>query len=267
MHGPDAAHEGGEHAEHHVELPEISSIPGVTFVETLIELMDHELHGRLFGWRPNDLILSRFTDNIENYQLGVLEAMRFTCFQLKTNLTRMGEADTYDRDLEDALNLLMNNAKQFWFPSAESSYSSAVDNLRNFLKKLKDGERQFYYRVDNLQALVKSYEDILGNVNKNLIKMDANWWVTDDYFYYAKGVAHVIYEVLRVVRVGYEKQLSTLDADEFMDVVLHELHRAEVLNPWWVMDGGDSGFLANHRNNLNAPLSEVAHVLGIVSRL
>ena len=64
---------GEAHGEGHVQLPEISPIPGVTFVDTLIELMDHELNGRMLGWRPNDIIIGRFTDNINNYQLGVLE--------------------------------------------------------------------------------------------------------------------------------------------------------------------------------------------------
>ena len=88
----------------------------------MINLMNHELHGRVLGWRPNDIIIGRFTDNINNYQLGVLEAIRFTTGRLKDTLTRMGDADTYDPDLEKALHLFMNSASSFWFPSAESCY-------------------------------------------------------------------------------------------------------------------------------------------------
>ena len=145
-HAPEgiALHEeAGGHGEG-VHLPKISDIPGVTFVETMIKLMEHELNGRFLGWRPNDLILGRFTDNINNYQLGVLEALRFTTLRLKDSLTRMGEADTYDRDLENALNLFMNKATLFWFPSAESSYAEAVEHLKKFLEKLKTGRRNFY---------------------------------------------------------------------------------------------------------------------------
>ena len=100
-----AAHgaaQGEAHGEDHVQLPEISPIPGVTFVDTIIKLMDYELHGRTLGWRPNDIIIGRFTDNINNYQLGVLEAVRFTTLRLKDSLTRLGEADSYDPDLEQA---------------------------------------------------------------------------------------------------------------------------------------------------------------------
>ncbi len=261
-----------KHEEHGVVLPQISPTPGVTFVETMIALMEYELKGRFLGWRPNDLIVGRFTDNINNYQLGVLEAMRFTTLRLKDSLTRMGEADTYDRDLEDALNLFMNKATLFWFPSAETSYGEAVDHLKKFLEKLKTGRRYFYYRVDNLMSLMKSYGDLLGNVNKSLIidrypdGRPVSWFAVDDYFYYAKGVAHVMYEILRVARVGFYEQLVTLDAVDIMDEILHELHRAEQMDPWLVLDGDLDGFLANHRANLNAPLSEVAHLITIVSR-
>lgn len=259
---------GGHEAAHGPALPEISPVPGVTFVETMIKLMDYELHGRLFGWRPNDITIGQLTDNINNYQLGVLEAMRFTSLRLKDSLTRMGDADTYDPDLEQAVNLLMNSSTKFWFPSAESSYGEAMDHLRAFVEKLKSGKRNFYYRRDNLVLLLSTYKDLLGNVNKTLIASDVSWFKTDDYFYYAKGVTHVYYEILRVVRVGYKTQLaSTMYGTDMMDEVLHELHRAEGIEPWFVLDASLGGFFANHRANLNAPLSETAHLLGVLSQL
>lgn len=274
-HAPPGAHDAGGHgaAEGHGEahgpaLPEISPIPGVTFVETMISLMEHELKGRFLGWRPNDIIIGKFTDNINNYQLGVLEALRFTMLRLKDSLTRMGDADTYDPDLEKAQHLLMNSATLFWFPSAENSYQEAVDHLKSFLNKLKTGKRSFYYRKDNLVALINSYRDLLGNVNRYLIVGGISWFQADDYFYYAKGVAHVYYEILRVVRVGFQPQLATtLYGIDIMDEMLHELHTAEQIDPWIILDSNLGGFFANHRANLNAPLSEVAHLMVVMGQL
>ncbi|MCU0572072.1 MAG: DUF2333 family protein [Syntrophobacteraceae bacterium] len=232
----------------------------------MIKLMDYELNGRFLGWRPNDIIVGRFTDNVNHYQLGVLEAIRFTTLRLKDSLTRMGDADTYDPDLELAVNLLMNRATLFWFPSAETSYNEAIQHLKAFVEKLKGGKRTFYYRVDSLKLLLASYKDLLGNVNRSLIVSPVSMFKTDDYFYYAKGIAHVYYEILKVVRVGYEKQLaSTMNGLEMMDEILHELHRVEETNPWLILDSDLDGFFANHRANLNAPLSEVTHLLGILS--
>lgn len=251
-----------------ISLPEISATPGVTFVETMIGLLDHELNGRFWGWRPNDILIGRFTDNVNNYQLGVLEALRFTTLRLKDSLTRMGDADSYDPDLEHALNLLMNKATRFWFPSAESSYSEALKHLGKFLKKLENGERSFYYRKDTLLTLIGAYKDLLGNVNKTLVVSPVSWFKTDDQFYYAKGVAHVYFEILKVVRVGFKNQLeTTLYGIEMMDHILRELQRVEDMNPWLILDSDLDGMFANHRANLNAPLSEVLHLLGVMSQL
>jgi hypothetical protein len=258
------AHEA--HGEGHVQLPEISPIPGVTFVDTLIALMDHELHGRILGWRPNGILICRLTDNINNYQLGVLEAVRFTTLRLKDSLTRLGEADTYDPDLEQALNEFMISATSWWFPSAESSYSQAIEHLKKFKTKLEKGQRSFYYRRDTLVALLSTYKDQIGNVNRTLV-MPVGWYNSDDYFYYAKGVAHVHYEILKVCRVGFKNQLATMHAADIIDEVLHELAIAEKIEPWIVFDGDFSGFFANHRANLNAPLSEAAHLLAVLSLL
>jgi hypothetical protein len=234
----------------------------------MIKLMDYELNGRTLGWRPNDLVIGRFTDNVNNYQLGVLEAIRFTTARLKDSLTRMGDADTYDPDLEKALHLLMNRATSFYFPSAESCYEEAIDHLKAFVEKLKTGKRSFYYRKDNLVGLINNYKDLLGNVNKMLVDGSVSWWNSDDYFYYAKGIAHVYYEILRVVRAGFQPHLaSTLYGLDIMDTILHELSRVEDTDPWIVLNGDLDGFFANHRANLNAPLSETAHLMAVLGQL
>ena len=257
-----------EHGGHHgPALPEISPIPGVTFVEVLINLMDNELNGRLFGWRPNDITVGQITDDVNEFQLGVLEAVRHATRLLKEDLSRLGEADAYDRDLEAALNLLMNKATLFWFPSAENSYNEALDHLRNFKRKLETGERSFFYRTDSVKKICAIFEDFLGNVNKDLIRSGVSWFKVDNSFYYAKGASHVIYELMRVVRVGFEYQLQVMDAADFLDVILHELYVVENLHPWIILDGALDGWVANHRANLNAPLSEATHLFGIVSRL
>jgi hypothetical protein len=266
-HGPahGEAHTGG-HGEEHVELPQISPVPGVTFVDTLIKLMDYELNVRFLGWRPNGIFLCRFTTDVNNYQLGVLEAVRFTTIRLKDSLTRLGEADSYDPDLEQALNDLYISAASWWFPSAESSYRQAIEHLRRFKTKLETGHRNFYYRRDTLVSLLSTYKDQIGNVNRTLV-MPVGWWKSDGHFYYARGVAHVYYEILKVCRVGFKNQLATMHGADIMDEMLHELSIADNIDPWIVLDSDLDGFFANHRANLNAPLSEAAHLLVVLSLL
>ncbi len=266
-HGPahGEAHTGG-HGEEHVELPQISPIPGVTFVDTLIQLMDYELNVRFLGWRPNGIFLCRFTTEVNNYQLGVLEAVRFTIVRLKDSLTRLGEADSYDPDLEQALNDLYISAASWWFPSAESSYRHAIEHLKRFKTKLETGQRNFYYRRDTLVSLLSTYKDQMGNVNRTLV-MPVGWWKSEGYFYYARGVAHAYYEILKVCRVGFRNQLATMHGADIMDQILHELSIAENIDPWIVLDSDLDGFFANHRANLNAPLSESLDLLVVLSLL
>jgi len=256
----------GEGREEHVQLPEISPIPGVTFVDTMIKLMDNELNVRTLGWRPNDIIIGRFTSNINNYQLGVLEAVRFTTLRLKDSLTRLGEADSYDPDLEQAVNLFMNSATSWWFPSAESSYSQAIEHLKKFRTKLEKGQRNFYYRRDTLVSLLATYKDLGGNVNRTLV-MPTGWFQAVDYFYYAKGQAHVYFELLKVCRAGFKNQLATMHGTAIMDDALHELSIADRIEPWIVFNSDLDGFFANHRANLNAPMSEAVHLLSELSLL
>jgi hypothetical protein len=120
-----------------------AEIPGVTFTQKLIELLDYELNGRSWGWRPNDLLMGRFTDNINEFQLGVLEASRYTARTLKESLTRLEDADAYDPNLVEAVNLLMSRADKFWFPSSESQYEEALENLQEFLSNLQQGKSHF----------------------------------------------------------------------------------------------------------------------------
>ena len=254
------------------EKPAPSEIAGVAFTEKLTELLDYELNGRFWGWRPNDLLIGRFTDNVNEFQLGALEAIRYTAIKLKENLTRFGDADSYDPHLVEAVNLLMNRADQFWFPSTESQYKEALKKLQEFLGDLKQGKSRFYYRTDNLLSLVASYKDLLGNCHENLVKETepdgsrVSYFKADNYFYYSQGVAHVIYEILKTVRVGFVEQLQTIDAVALMDKIVENLKRASECAPWLITNSLDDGILANHRYNLAASISGAVHNMSTMLR-
>lgn len=247
-------------------------IPGVAFTEKLIALLNYELNDRFLGWRPNDFLIGRLTDNVNEFQLGVLEAVRYTAIKMKESLTRFGDADAYDPHLVEAVNLLMNRADQHWFPSAESQYELALKQLRLFLTDLKQGKSRFYYRTDNLLALVASYKDLLGNCHENLVK-DAepdgsrvSHFRADNYFYYCQGVAHVMYGILETVRQGFVEQLKTIDAVALMDKITEDLGHASQISPWLITNSDADDILANHRYNLAAPISSALHNMSTMLR-
>ncbi|MFP3870159.1 MAG: DUF2333 family protein [Syntrophobacteria bacterium] len=247
-------------------------IPGLAFTEKFIALLDHELNGRFLGWRPNDLVLGRFTDNVDEFQLGALEAIRYTAIKLKETLTRFGDADAYDPHLIKAVNLLMNRADQFWFPSTESQYQSALEELKAFLINLEKGKSRFYYRTDNLLSLVTSYKDLLGNCYENLVKefetdgSRVSFFQADNYFCYAQGVAYVIDEMLKAARVGFVEQLRTIDAVALMDKTIQDLERAVDCSPWVITNSGDGSILANHRYHLGASVSSALYNMSTMLR-
>ena len=242
------------------EGPRPTEIAGVAFTKQLIELLDYEVNGRFWGWRPNDLLIGRVTDNVVEFQLGALEAMRYTSIKLKENLTRFGDADAYDPHLIQAVNLLMNRADQFWFPSSESQYNEALKSLRTFLENLEQGKSRFYYRTDNLLSLITSYKDLLGNCYENLVKerepdgSRVSYFQADNYFYYCQGVAHVMHGVLGTVCGGFVEQLQTIDAVALMDKIVNDLERATECKPWVITNSHDDDILANHRYHLAASI-------------
>jgi len=78
--------------------------------------MDYELHGRLLdGARMIWSLVVLRTMSITT-SWGYWKRSASPPFDLKTPLSRMGDADAYDQDLEAALNLFMNRSTRFLVP-------------------------------------------------------------------------------------------------------------------------------------------------------
>jgi hypothetical protein len=235
--------------------------------------LDYEVNGRSWGWRPNDLLVGRFTDNVNEFQLGALEAIRYTAIKLKESLTGFNDANAYDPNLVEAVNLLMSRADKFWFPSSESQYEEALEYLQEFLNNLRQGKSHFYHRTENLQALLASYKDLLGKCQENLVKLEeldgsgVSHFRADNYFYYSQGVAHIIHEMLRTVRVDFVEQLQAVDAVALMNNIVEDLERASECDPWLITNGHDDGILANHRYNLAASIGSALHNMSTITEV
>jgi hypothetical protein len=79
-------------------------------------------------------------------------------------------------------------------------------------------------------------------------------------------VAHVIYEILKTVRVGFVEQLQTIDAVALMDKIVENLKRASECSPWLITNSQDDGILANHRYNLAASISAALNNMSTMLR-
>ena len=239
---------------------------GVAFVEATIKPLNYELEERWWGWRSNDII--EFTDNVNKFQLGVLEVTRRTVVALAERISRTGVTDALDPNLEDAMNWFMVKASSYWFPSAESKYHEGLEELQAYLEKLKAGNATFYTRTDNLIPLLASFEDLLGSCDENLVKetnedgTPLSMFDVDNYFFYTQGVASSMATVLEAVHHDFLLTLESRNATELLHHAIISCQRAAELDPWIVLDRDLSSIFANHRANMAAPISHARFYIG-----
>jgi len=267
-HAAKVAAEDASHAPAGHGAFSASGVTGVAFVEATIAPLRYELEERYYGWRPNDIV--NITDNVNNYQLGVLEVTRRTVEVLVERISSTGGSQTFDKDLELARNNLMIKASDYMLPSAEASYEEALESLKNYRGKLLNGTAFFYGRIDNLIPLLRAYENLLGSCDDKLIRhyeedgSEVSWFSADDYFYYAKGVASAMHSILEAVAVDFDTAIETRRGTEILHHALESLHHATQIDPVLILDSAPDGILANHRANMAAPISHARFFVGML---
>ena len=243
-------------------------VAGMAFVDAVIQPMDYELNQRRYGWRPNDIV--EWTDNVNNFQLGVLEVTRRTSRILAERISRTGSTARFDPNLENAMNWFMIKADRYWFPSAESKYQDGLKELRHYYDKLAQGEAEFYTRTDNLIPLLEAYEDLLGSCDENLVKRhepdgsEVGFFAADDYFFYAKGVASALYTILQAIEADFNIMVSREGGLEVLQNAIESCHHAIEIDPWIILNSDYSSIFANHRSNMAAPISHARFYLGVL---
>lgn len=243
--------------------------PGVEFMDALINPIEHELT-RFWGWRPNDII--RFTDNVNEMQLGVLEATRRASVILSDKISRTGSTASLNPHLERAMNAFMIKADSYWFPAPEQEYREAINNLRKYQEQLHRGEAVFYTRTDNLIPLLRAFEQLMGSCDENLVKTHeddgrpVSTFRADNYFYYAKGAAIAVSSVLEAVEIDYSRILEIRSAQGVLHHAVEAAHHAAHMKPWlFVTEASHNGIFANHRANMAAHISHVRFYLGLLA--
>ena len=259
---------GASAAAGHAPASEAASVKGVAFVEAVIRPLAYELDERFWGWRPNDIL--NFTDNVNSYQLGVIEVTRRTAVILAERISRAGSTEAFDKNLENAMNWFMVSADRYWFPSPEGKYKDALVELQSYKERLLRGQARFWTRTDNVIPLLMAYEDLLGSCDENLVKAreddgtEVSFFAADDYFFYAKGVASALYEILHAIEKDF---YPTIEARRGMEVLHHAIescHHAMEIDPIIITNSSLSGILANHRANMAAPISHARFYLTVL---
>ena len=251
--------------------------PGTAFVNTTISLMENELSSS-GGWLPNDTPLSPtwLLDNKQNFQLGVLEVVRYNTRVLRDGLSRQRSTDSIDPDCDKAFTSFSNDPLKWIFPSAEGKYQEGIDRLESFRLHLESGSAYFYPRSDNLIQLLEQYASLLGGVNTRLLNVSRTrfsspdnastvsgmphytrvpWLKIDDNFYFARGVGYGLYHMFKAVRIDFAQVLKDKNADIIMDEIIASLEETS-FEPLVVTNGGKKGLFASHCSNLRVFLDD-----------
>ena len=230
---------------------------GELFALTLRSLVDHELSGWA-SWRPNDFFLwgpQLWADNNASRQLGVIQAVRESMRVFRDNLTKVSPTG-YDPNLVAADTRFRNDERKFWFPSAETSFAEGVAALDRYVAGLRatpPTSKPLNRRNVELIRLFTAWTDLLGSAHADLYADGVGSFETDDQFYHAQGMAHVMYHLTRAIRREYEPELrERVTVLELVDEVATSLGRAALLKPLLILDGDADGLFANHRRNLDA---------------
>jgi len=249
---------------------EASKTNGVEFVEALMKPLNYELNERFWGWRPNDII--NVTDNVNEFQLGVLEVTRRATSRLTDNISRTGSTATLNPHLEQAMNGFMLNSDSYLFPPAETQYRESLNKLNLYKEQLIRNEASFYNRPDNLIPLLKAFEELLGSCDENLVKIKeengdtVSTFSADNYYYYAKGVASAMTTILEAVEKDFDKTLSVRNGDEILNRAIESCHHAANLEPWlFVTEANLCGIFANHRANMAAHIGHARFYVGLLA--
>jgi hypothetical protein len=252
---------------------------GAVFADTLITLSRR----MLVAWLPNDVIYpSIFLDNPQNFQLGELEVVRYATRVLRDKLSRQRTTDSIDRQVDQAFSDFSNNPRLWIFPAAETKFNSGVKALVAYRQGLVKGSSHFYARADNFMELLDQLTSLLGGVDTRLAnaprdsgrrlsvetagdsysqgerrqKVQTPWREIDDNFYFARGVAYALREVLLAVRWEFREVINIKRSAELVDTIIEELALAD-FEPLVVLNGSRDSIFANHSLKLMATLESV----------
>jgi hypothetical protein len=190
-----------------------------------------------------------------------MRALSRFSLELETQLGRLRGSSAIDRDLERASGLLQFPTDLWLFDFNQSAlpiqpsdtqYIAAADALRSYNLRVAAGTARFELRND---ALATTLERMGGELGARAAIVDRHVsnegtlfdFVSDDIFYFNKGMAYATYLLLRELGRDFESVISQQGLAQIWDQALDSLRAASEQKPLIVLNGsGVNGILANH---------------------
>lgn len=226
-------------------------------------LIDREVNRN--GWTPNDPPLwpTFILDNMPNFQRGLLQALGRFSIELTDQLGRTRGSSQADPDLEAASgNLRYPPDRWHWNPSksifaltitSEKSYRDAAEGLKQYNRRLSNGDAIFERRADNLLATLDRIASDLGSSSATIDEFIEDrsgfpWdWKVDDLFYRNKGQLYAYYMLLTALEVDFNQVLEEKKLKPNYAEMLRSLEQAIQVQPMVVLNASTHAqFFPNH---------------------
>lgn len=252
----EAAH--AAHVENPKELP-----LGYTYASTLIEI-SHTLLHKAGGFLSNDVFPpSVFLDNIPNWELGALIALRDATTALRNNIARSQTQSQEDPDLAKGEPFFYFDYRSWQLPSSESEYEKGIESLEAYRERLKKRSANFYARADNLRQYLEVLEKRLGDYSNRLSASTADrpkegeerhvelertpWLKLDDRFFEARGYTWAAMLILKAIEWDFRDILGNKTAQVSLQHIVRELEHCQdpYLSPV-ILNGSGFGLFANY---------------------
>lgn len=255
-----------EHATEEAKVKNPKELPlGYTYSSTLIQIAQTLLK-KPGGFLSNDVFPPGVTlDNIPNWELGALIALRDATTALRNNIARSQTQSQEDPDLARGEPFLYFDYKSWQLPSSESEYEKGVEALEGYRERLMKREANFYARADNLRQYLEVLEKRLGDYSNRLSASTADtslapageenkpgmartrWLLIDDRFFEARGYAWAAMHVLKSIEWDFRDILGNKTALISLQHVIRELENSQRshLSPV-ILNGSGFGIFANY---------------------
>lgn len=238
---------------------------GYTYSTTLIEIAETLLR-KPGGFLTNDVFPpSVWLDNVPNWELGVLIALRDATTALRNNIARSQTQSQEDPDLSKGEPFLYFDYRSWQLPSSESEYEKGIESLVAYRERLRKRDANFYARADNLRQYLEVLEKRLGDYSNRLSASTAEhrqvgedqdhhselgrtpWLKLDDRFFEARGYTWAAMLVLKSIEFDFRDILGNKTALVSLQQIVRELENSQksYLSPV-ILNGSGFGLFANY---------------------
>ena len=273
---------------------------GYHTTESLIRSLDTIVNKR-GGFLSND-VLPPFVlmDNIAAWETGALRQARDLSLALRNDVSRSQSQSNENPNLVQAQILLNNDSERWIFPSAESKYNSAIEELQAYRQDLVNPDTargDFYARADNLVTILDLMNKRLGSMSQSLAAsvaerrratMLANdptassaksapleevsqtpWMQVDNVFYQARGTTWAMLVYLKAIQHDFRSVLEDKNAMVSLEQIIRELEYTQrSLTSPMVLNGGQFGLVPNYSLTMSSYMTRAnAGLINLITLL